>query len=468
MGINTTAFMPFHDLPTVSLNMADFLYRLFVRMIMEEAIMSDFYDFNIAKRNSTNDLRMPDKKKYYVNKRFDRNAYEWAVIELQENIYSLSKYNPSVETHLANFTKSISKQLILNASGKNKVFSPISIYITLAMLAVLSDGSSQKQILDLLGYDNKNELLDAIDSLIPSLSVSTDFYKSLVSTSLWFNDQVLVNKNIILSLADRFGTDSFSGDIHDPAYTSAMWKWLNNATGKMLKGSSESLDFDPLSVLIVISSILFKALWDDEFNLSKTKSGTFYASNEPAQVSFMYQDDKGTVFFGNTFTAIFKGLSYGNSMIFILPNEGFSPEELISGEDIYKLLSDERIDIRNKDYIIHETIPKFDITQQYEISPILKETGITDIFDEAQACFKNSVKATDNVYISKIAHTCRLKIDERGCEGAAQTIPFAVACCAGPTEEYDFVLDRPFIAVVCASNGSPLFLSVVNNPEEQS
>ena len=433
--------------------------------MMEEVIMASFNNFNIAKRNNTNDLRMPDRKSFYVNKRFDREAYLYAVSELQEKIYSLSQYNSSVEIHLTDFTRSVSQKLF-NASEKNQVFSPISIYIALAMLAVLSDGSSQKQILNLLGYDTQNELMETIDTLIQSLSVSTDFYKSLVSTSLWFNDQTLVNRATLQILADHFGTDSFSGNIDDPVYTSAMRNWLNNATGKMLKESSESLNFDPLSEFTVISTVLFKALWNDEFNLSKTKPGTFHTSIGDVQVPFMYQDDEGTVFFGNTFTAISKGLSYGNSMIFILPNEGFKPEELINGEEIYKLLTIERINIKNETFIIHQTIPKFDISHRHELSAVIQETGITDIFDEDLADFNKSIVTIDNVYISKITHACRLKIDERGCEGAAQTIPLAVACCARPTEEYDFILDRPFIVAVRSSNGCPLFLSIVNSPEK--
>ena len=101
-------------------------------MMMEEVIMASFNNFNIAKRNNTNDLRMPDRKSFYVNKRFDREAYLYAVSELQEKIYSLSQYNSSVEIHLTDFTRSVSQKLF-NASEKNQVFSPISIYIALAM-----------------------------------------------------------------------------------------------------------------------------------------------------------------------------------------------------------------------------------------------------------------------------------------------------------------------------------------------
>ena len=433
---------------------------------MEEDIMSDYYKYSIAKRDCTKDLRMPDKKNFYVDKHFDREAYDRAVFELQEKIYSLSNINPTAVNRIADFTESVSQQLLLNGNRNNQVFSPISIYVALASLSLLSDGTSQKQIMDLIGYDSQSRMMEDFRSIMQPLSVSTSFYKNLVSSSLWFNDQTIVNNDVIQSLADYLGTNSFSGAIDDPSYTAAMEDWLNKAAGNMLKEASNTVSFNGYSVMNVNSAILFKALWDDEFNLSKTKPGTFQSPNGPVQVSYMFQDEKGTVFFGNTFTAVSKGLSYGNSMLFVLPNEGYSPEDLIAGEEIYQLLSINKNDISQERYIIHETIPKFDITQNIEISEVLKKAGVTDIFDVVKANLENSVKATDNVYISKLTHSCRLKIDERGCEGAAITVAFAAASCAGPKRVYDFVLDRPFIAVVRSSNKCPLFFGIVNDPSQ--
>ncbi|MBR3167445.1 MAG: hypothetical protein IKF18_01985 [Erysipelotrichaceae bacterium] len=90
--------------------------------------------------------------------------------------------------------------------------------------------------------------------------------------------------------------------------------------------------------------------------------------------------------------------------------------------------------------------------------------GVKDIFDESLADFRRTAKTNDDVYISEIEHKCRLKIDEKGCEGVAQTVAYAVALGIGPDGEYDFILNRPFIVIVHSIGYCPLFLGVVNNP----
>ena len=54
--------------------------------------------------------------------------------------------------------------------------------------------------------------------------------------------------------------------------------------------------------------------------------------------------------------------------------------------------------------------------------------------------------------------------DEEGVEAAAYTVIMTTGGTMPPTEEVDFVLDRPFIFMIQTSEGLPLFLGTVNQP----
>ena len=57
-----------------------------------------------------------------------------------------------------------------------------------------------------------------------------------------------------------------------------------------------------------------------------------------------------------------------------------------------------------------------------------------------------------------------MTIDEDGCTAAAFTVMSVDAMSAPPTEEVDFVLDRPFLFVLTGADGSPLFVGIVRQP----
>ena len=60
---------------------------------------------------------------------------------------------------LENFFESSIRQTLSGEEGENKVYAPLSAYMTLGMLAELTGGESRGQILSLLGTDSIEALL---------------------------------------------------------------------------------------------------------------------------------------------------------------------------------------------------------------------------------------------------------------------------------------------------------------------
>ena len=153
-------------------------------------------------------------------------------------------------------------------------------------------------------------------------------------------------------------------------------------------------------------------------------------------------------------------------MWFLLPDEGVSPEELLSdGEAMDFLFTADKYEWENQKYlIVNKSIPKFDVASQFDLIDGLKELGITDIFDPARSNFTPMTAGMDGIFLSKADHAARVVIDEEGCTAAAFTVMTDVGFGGPPDDEVDFVLDRPFIFCITGDSGLPLFVGIVNSP----
>ena len=112
-------------------------------------------------------------------------------------------------------------------------------------------------------------------------------------------------------------------------------------------------------------------------------------------------------------------------------------------------------------------LPKFDVSSDLDLLPILKELGITDALDDTLSDFTPMTTDVEKISISKSKHTARVIVNEDGCKAAAYT-EFEMATGAPLTEpeleKIEFTVDRPFIFVIVGTDYQPLFVGVINQP----
>ena len=143
-------------------------------------------NYCVAKRNEYLELCLPNKKEYYVNRRFDRESYERALSELTKQIYTLAKADSGIRMKITAFTKQISRHLLIrNETKDNQVFSPATLYIVLCALSELSEGTSRSEILKLLGYNVDSFKSDEIEKLMRAFSISAGKYKNYIASSIF-------------------------------------------------------------------------------------------------------------------------------------------------------------------------------------------------------------------------------------------------------------------------------------------
>ena len=94
---------------------------------------------------------------------------------------------------------------------------------------------------------------------------------------------------------------------------------------------------------------------------------------------------------------------------------------------------------------VHLEIPKFKIESTIDLVPILKDLGMTDMFNGLTANFSGILK-DERLFVSKAIQKAFIEVDEVGTTAAAATAVVLTATRGGflPRPE-EFIADHPFL-----------------------
>lgn len=370
---------------------------------------------------------------------------------------------------LESFFARSARTFLTGADGRNRVCSPLNVYMALSMLAQLTDGESREQILTLLGSGSMDELRRQAGDVWNANYRNDGALTSVLASSLWLNEDVTFNQDTMDALARDFYASSYRGEMGSGEFDKLLQSWLNEQTGGLLKEQAGNIQMDRETVLALAATVYFKAKWHAEFSRERTAPETFHAPGGDVEADFMHQRDDDTYYWGDRFAAVSQYFEEGrgSAMWLLLPDEGVTPEELLSDEEAMAFLfTGQRNEWEHQKYlIVNKSIPKFDVSSQFDLKKGLQALGITDVFDPAVSDFTPmTTDVTDPITVSQANHAARVVIDEEGCTAAAFTVMLYAGAAPPPDEEVDFVLDRPFIFCITGESGLPLFVGIVNTP----
>lgn len=350
--------------------------------------------------------------------------------------------------------------------GENRVYSPMNIYMALSMLAQLTGGDSRGQILETLGSDSVDELRRQAVGVWNAHYRDDKTVTSILASSLWLNENVAYKQDTMDILARDFYASSYRGKMGSKQFNKALQDWLNQQTGGLLEEQAGNIELDRNTILALAATLYFKAPWAADFSKDRTAPQTFHTPAGDVETDFMNQRGTADYYWGERFSAVRQIFTEGGSMWFLLPDEGVTPEELLDDKEAAAFLftADKHEWEKQKYLIVNKSIPKFDVSAQFELEDGLKALGITDVFDPARADFTPMTSGVNGpIILDQASHAARVVIDEEGCTAAAFTV-MAPAGDAAPDGEVDFVLDRPFLFCITGDSGLPLFVGVVNYP----
>ncbi|MCD8069575.1 MAG: hypothetical protein LUE87_11985 [Lachnospiraceae bacterium] len=408
----------------------------------------------------------PNEEDYYTaDGSWDYESWNADYAAWQESYYALKTAGEGYDTSLLTFFGTSTEEILSGAGEENRIYSPINVWLALAMLAETADGVTRQEILTLCGADDI-ETLRAQAKDVWQMAYSDDgTVTAILGSSLWLSDVLNYHQEVLDTLAESYYASTYYGEMGSDAFSQALRDWLNDQTGNLLSEQAESIGLDAETVMAIAATIYYKAAWVDEFSEDNTYQQTFHALDGDIECDFMHQADTGYVYYGDEFMAMGLSLQRGGTMWLILPDEDTTVDSVLAGTDLTEFISAKsKYEWEDKEYYqINLSLPKFDVSSSLDLVDALASLGVTSVFDYTVADF-SPLTDTANVFVSSVEHAARVKIDEEGVEAAAYTVITMESAAEVSPDQIDFTLDRPFLFTITDTNGLPLFVGVVNEP----
>lgn len=378
----------------------------------------------------------------------------------------VNEQNPIDEESIDNINifsyKTASK--VLNNKGKNMLYSPLSLYYALALVTEGASGKTEEELLNLLHVSDKDKLSTSLGNLYRLLYTDNEISKLLIANSVWLDNDV-DNKSIKYkdSYIDKVSKDYYSSlysvDFADENTSKMISKWISDNTNGTLDYKGQ---VDPNQVMSILNTIYFYDQWASEFDEKDTKEDSFTLSNgEKVKSNFMNKTNESSSFFiGDGYKSSSLGLKNGSKMVFALPDEGVSAEELISTpEKIEEIFTKDESMLGQ----VVWKIPKFSYGDSLDLKEMIKSLGVKEAFS-GSANFSDISNAS--LAISDVKQETYISIDEKGVEASAYTKIYYNG--GGiPEDKIEMNLDRPFVYGIVSRQGTLLFVGVCNNPNSK-
>lgn len=358
-------------------------------------------------------------------------------------------------------------------------YSPTALYTALSMVSELADASSLDALLNTLGADSTEQLRRYSGSLWRYLCTNPNAKapgKVTVANSLWLNQDYVFDGETLQNLANHYYVASYTGDMMKdiPELVS---KWVKKQTNNLLDCKVEPTD-DTMAVLL--SAIYFYDEWSEHFDKHATTEGHFRTGtmdeHETAlnggetmwvwvPCNYMNRTQQNWAYYrGSGVTASAQYFQNGGKMLFILPDEGNSPADVLEDAEVLaSLLNWEGLDKHTAQ--VEWVIPRFTMKKTLNLEDGLTALGLGELFD----AFGNPLPMLSGdgmpAYIGSAEQGTAISIDEIGCEAASYVkIEVDAGADRPPEDLVQMYLTRPFVFAILSENDVPLFLGVINNP----
>ena len=400
----------------------------------------------------------PNYKDYTSYEEYENAKFQWRKTQME--LYNQpAGYADSLDSF---FARSIPE--FLSGEG-NRAYSPLNVYLAMAMLAQTTGGESRQQILDLFGVDSIEALQTQAEHVWRAHYRGDGQSSSLLANSIWLDSALLYNADTVQTLAETYFASVFHGDLGTEEANQQLRSWINSQTGGLLEEQANNLSLDPETAFALASTCYFTAGWRSEFSEKDTALATFHCKDFDLTTQFMNQTlFHSTYYWGTDFGAVRLALNGDNAMWLILPDEGKTVEDVLESGEYWQMTQNYGKWENQQELTVNLSLPKFDISTQADLIEGMKNLGVTDIFDPG-ADF-SPISDEDELSVNKIDHAVRVAVDEEGVIAASYTVisvEFGAAPSA-PNDEIDFVLDRPFLFMVTSQDDLPLFTGVVEQP----
>ncbi|KAI4530753.1 hypothetical protein MG293_018611 [Ovis ammon polii] len=335
-------------------------------------------------------------------------------------------------------------------NSKNVFIAPLSLSSTLAMVLMGAKGNTAAQMCQTLSLSN---------SSCGTFNIHLGFQKLLSEVNRTDTQYLLRTANRLFGekTSDFFlyfkdACRAHYGRMEELDFVSASEEsrkrintWVAEQTEGKIKDLLSANSVNALTRLVLVNAIYFKGNWEKQFNKENTRERPFRVSeNVEKPVQMMYNKSTFKITYIEEISTEILVLPYVGqelNMVILLPSEitdVYTVEKALTYEKLVAwtkpdTLSNEELEV---------FLPRFTLEESYDMEGVLRDLGMTDAFDVAQADFSRMSSSRD-LYLSKIVHKSFVEVTEEGTEAAAAT--GATIMTRSLRKVYKFCADRPFL-----------------------
>uniref|UniRef100_A0A8C6STV1 Leukocyte elastase inhibitor n=1 Tax=Neogobius melanostomus TaxID=47308 RepID=A0A8C6STV1_9GOBI len=325
-----------------------------------------------------------------------------------------------------------------NDRTANVFYSPFSISSALAMVLLGAGGNTATQMSECLKTSAlSDDVHSQFGSLLPQLDRSDAPYALNVANRLYGEQTYQFVEDFLAWTRKHYKAEleavDFAGN-SEGARTNIN-NWVENQTQGKIKDLLAQGVVNGLTKLVLVNAIYFKGDWDKKFQESATQDHKFRINKKDTKpVKMMHQKLKLPLAYIPEANCSIVDLPYKGkdlSMLIFLPNDiedsttGLEKlEQQLTYENFVEWTRPDMMDMTE----VQLGLPRFKMTETYDMKNVLMSMGMVDAFDMARSNFSGMSPGND-LSLSKVVHKAFVEVNEEGTEAAAATAAVMMLRC---------------------------------------
>lgn len=325
------------------------------------------------------------------------------------------------------------------AGRRNLVWSPLSLYQAMLMVGEGANGDTFTEFERITHLKTKEEYRQwssgFLNNIKQNLKTNRRFNVSLnVANRLYADDDFDLDKEFNKNLEKYYQSQLELINFSEKEKSAEIInKWISNQTNNIIKNILKPNDIHPLTRLMLVNALHFKAPWAKAFDSDLTTKENFTLSTgRLIELQTMQLVSHFSYYYDKKYKSQWINLPYkGNScyvLTLALPDKNTElrllEKKILRNSKVLSTIFHSLDNPTNGNKRIQLSLPKFRIESSLDFVEYFKQYyNVRTPFDGDKADFSlMSATRERDLLISKIIHKAVIDVDEAGTEAAAVTI----------------------------------------------
>lgn len=224
--------------------------------------------------------------------------------------------------------------------SENNLASGASMFFALAMTGECASGETRKEILDLLGIADYENLASTASYLFNACSYGLCFESKdyeMVSNSVWLDKSISYKEDCINRLSEQYHASSFQEDFKNDSKGASqrMSDYIDKNTNGLI---NPKLDLSENTVFALLNTLYLQSIWNSNFEELKYSNEKYDFVNADGKISaskLLHRGfTDGQILRKEKYSSFFVRCSSGARIKFIKPNVGYELSDIMNADTL--------------------------------------------------------------------------------------------------------------------------------------